>query len=184
MIKNKYESDYMIKKLGLNRMVEVIFSDKTPVEEVEDFLEINEYKYYNIRDKSGSSGKFMYKLTKSEVMEAAKTYKRYAIYESLAEADRRLILQGDIEIDKDFIMRASLSDIKGISNRIAMLDPKYNIYDYDLKERRDPTIRGISNVIDYISANGLIGMVVEFSLFDIPVGINKENIIIWELRNY
>ena len=81
-------------------------------------------------------------------------------------------------------MRASLSDIKGISNRIAMLDPKYNIYDYDLKERRDPTIRGISTVIDYISANGLIGMVVEFSLFDIPVGINKENIIIWELRNY
>ncbi len=114
----------------------------------------------------------------------SKKYKRYAVYESLAIADDRLILQGDIEIDRDFIMRASLSDIKGISNRIAMEKPVYNIYNYDLKEKRDPPISGLSKVIDYISQNSLIDMVVEFSLFEIPVGINQENIIIWELRNY
>jgi len=30
----------------------------------------------------------------------------------------------------------------------------------------------------------LFGIIVEFSLSEIPVGVNKENLIIWELRNY
>ncbi|ABR33476.1 MULTISPECIES: hypothetical protein [Clostridium] len=184
MIRNKYESDYMIKKLGLNRMSENIFTDNSTLDELKSYLEENTYKYYNIRDKSVSGGKFLYMLTKDQVLLKSKKYKRYAVYESLAIADDRLILQGDIEIDRDFIMRASLSDIKGISNRIAMEKPVYNIYNYDLKEKRDPPISGLSKVIDYISQNSLIDMVVEFSLFEIPVGINQENIIIWELRNY
>lgn len=184
MIRNKYESDYMIKKLGLNRMSEKIFTDNSTLDELKSYLEENTYKYYNIRDKSVSGGNFLYMLTKDEVLLKSKRYKRYAVYESLAIADDRLILQGDIEIDRDFIMRASLSDIKGISNRIAMEKPVYNIYNYDLKEKRDPPISGLSKVIDYISQNSLIDMVVEFSLFEIPVGINQENIIIWELRNY
>ncbi len=184
MIRNKYESDYMIKKLGLNRMSENIFTDNSTLDELKSYLEENTYKYYNIRDKSVSGGTFLYMLTKDQVLLKSKKYKRYAVYESLAIADDRLILQGDIEIDRDFIMRASLSDIKGISNRIAMEKPVYNIYNYDLKEKRDPPISGLSEVIDYISQNSLIDMVVEFSLFEIPVGINQENIIIWELRNY
>ncbi len=184
MIKNKYESDYIIKKLGLNRMSEKIFTDNSTLDELKNYLEENTYEYYNIRDKSAAGGKFLYMLTKDEVLLKSRKYKRYAVYESLAIADDRLILQGDIEIDRDFVMRASLSDIRGISNRIAMEKPVYNIYDYDLKEKREPSIRGLSKVIDYISQNSLIDMVVEFSLFEIPVGIGQENIIIWELRNY
>lgn len=184
MIKTKYESDYMIRKLGLNRMLECIFTDKTTIDELEEFLDEFNYNYYNIREKTSSAGNFRYKLTRNEILEVSKQYKHYAIFESLADADSQLILQGDLEIDKDFVMRASLSDIKNISNRLAMQEPKYNIFNYDLKEKRDPSIRGLKEVIDYISRNNLIGMVVEFSLFAIPVGIKKENIIIWELRNY
>lgn len=184
MIKNKYESDYLIKKIGLNRMSEKIFTENSTLDELKIFLEENIYKYYNIRDKSTSAGKFLYMKTKDEILEASKQYKKYAVYESLAIADDKLILQGDIEIDIDFIMRASLSDVKGISNRVAMQKPIYNIYNYDLKEKREPSIRGLSRVIDYISSHCLIGMIVKFSLFEIEVGINKENIIIWELRNY
>ena len=81
-------------------------------------------------------------------------------------------------------MKASLSDIKNISNREAMQMPKYNIWNHNLAEDKDPNIRGFNEVVDYIISKELLGMVVEFSLFEIPVGVNKERIIIWELRNY
>ena len=184
MIRNKYESDSMIKRLDLNRMAEGIFTSESTGDELRAFLDNTSFDYYNIRDKSVSSGKFLYKLTRDEVFKESRNYSKYAVYESLALADDRLILQGDIEIDSNFIMRASLSDIKNISNRTAMQTPVYNLYNYDLKENREPSIRGLSEVIDYVASKELLNMVVEFSLFEIPVGIKKENLIIWELRNY
>lgn len=183
MIKNKYESDYLIKKLELNRMLEGIFTESSHGSELEKFLINNPYEFYNIRDKSQSSGKFLYKLTADEVLKESENYKVFAVYESLADADSKLILQGDIQINKDFTVMTSLSDIKGISNRVAMQHPVYNL-NLDLVERREPSIRGLTQIIDYIIGKQLFNLISEFSLFEIPVGINKEDIIIWELRNY
>lgn len=183
MIINKAQSDFEIKNRNLNRMAEKLFA-KGQMKEVKDFLNKTKFKYYNLRDKSQSAGTFKYKIPANEVLKNISSYDKFSVYESLAEADSKLILQGDIEITKNFLMRASLSDIKGISNRKAMENPIYNLYNYDLKERREPSIRGLKEVIDYVIVHELIGMVVEFSLFGIPVGINKKNIIIWELRNY
>lgn len=185
MIVNKYESDCAIVRLGLNKMLEGIFTSKSSQEDLIKFLDRNKHDHYNIRDKSDPSGKFQYKLTRDEVIENSKDYKKkFSVYESLAEADKTLILQGEIQIDKDFVMMASLSDVKGISNRIAMQEPKYNIHGFDLTDKREPSIRGLSKVLDYIISKELLDVVVEFSLFEIPVGINNEDIIIWELRNY
>lgn len=184
MIKNKQESDYEIKRRGLNKMLDHIFTEESTENELKNFLDNNKHDFYNIRDKSVSSGKFLYKLTRNEIIRESKNYKKYSVYESLALADDKLILQGDIEISNDFIMRASLSNIKNISNRIAMQQPVYNLYNYDLKEKREPSIKGLKQIIDYISDKELINMIVEFSLFEINVGINNESIIIWELRNY
>lgn len=185
MIANKQQSDYLIKKLGLNRMVEGLFNKNSSKDDVVNFLGKYKYDYYNIRDKSSPAGKFMYKLSKEEIIDNLDNYKdKFSIYESLAEADKRLILQGEIEISEDFIMTASLSDVKEIPNRVAMRDPKFNLYNYDLKEKREPSIKGLSKIIDYVVIKELLNVVVEFSLFEIPVGVNQENIIIWELRNY
>lgn len=183
MIRNKSESDYIISKLGLNRMAEGIFTQSSTEEDLRRFLEENTYEYYNIRDKTHAGGQFLYKLTADGVIEHSKDYQRYSVYESLAEADEKLILQGEMEIDKQFKMVASLSDIRHISNRSAMQTPEYHLQ-VDLAERREPHIRGLTEVINYIAKHGLFDVVVEFSLFEIPVGIYKETIIIWELRNY
>jgi len=67
--------------------------------------------------------------------------------------------------------------------RTATDNPKYNI-SINLLEEKDPKIRGISKVIDYLFHNELFGVIVEFTLFDCPVGCNNEEIVIWELRNY
>lgn len=182
LIRNKQESDFIIKKLGLNKMSEGIFS-KENINELSDFLKINNYPFYNLRDKNNPSGNFFYKITPEEVLKQSKNYDIFSVYESLALADEKLILQGDIQLNKDFTLLASLSDIKNIPNRLAMQKPVYKI-NVDLKEKKEPSIKGLTRIIDYIITHKLFEVIVEFSLFDIPVGVNKENILIWELRNY
>ena len=193
-VNNKAKSDYLIKKLDLNRMLEGRFKGYE-TEKLKQFLEENPFPYYNIRDKGASMGRFLYKLTPDEVLKYAPQYESFAVYESLAEADKKLVLQGDILITKDFTIIASLSDEKGISNRQAMNNPKYKIHAdmiykpyFNIGEeqlwQRLPNVRGLNTLIDYICSHELIGMVVELSLFEIPVGIKKENIIVWEVRNY
>lgn len=183
MIKNKQESDFIIKKLRLNRIIESEFTQET-IGDLKRFLQVHKYSYYNLRDKSQASGKFLYKVTAEQILDQCKNYTRFSVYESLSLADKKLLLQGEIFIDSKFRVIASLSDIKGISNREAMKNPKYNL-SLDLTERKEPyNIQGLTKILDYIIEHNLIGMVVEFSYYDIPVGVNNENIIIWELRHY
>lgn len=183
MPKNKLESDNMIKKLGLNRIIQNIFT-KDSIDDLKSFLQEHPCAYYNMRDKSRSDGKFFYKITADEVLNNIDNYEnRFSVYESLAPFDDRLIIQGEIIISADFVMQASLSDVKNIPNREAMDNPKYKLF-IDLKKENEPDIRGLKKVINYIINHNLFNLVVEFSMFEVPVGINKENIIIWELRDY
>lgn len=181
-IKNKQESDYFIKKLRLNHIEEKIFT-QNQLDKLQDYLKQTSYQYYNIRDKSTPMGTFLYKLTKKQVIEYAKQIKIFSVYESLYQADEKLVLQGEILLTKDFNLIASLSTQKGISNRLAMRNPQYTI-NVDLKESKLPNIRGLTFVVDYICLHELFDVVVEFSLYDTPVGVNREKIVIWELRNY
>lgn len=182
-VRNKQESNYYINKLNLNHMLTGNFNN-TQYKEVKQFLNDYQYAYYNIRDTSQSMGNFLYKLTKEDILNQIHNYNNFCIYESLYDADNEhLILQGEIQIKNDFTILASMDNQKGISNREAMKSPKYKI-NIDLKEFSEPNIKGLKQVIDYIINHELFDLIVEFTLYDIQVGINKENIIIWELRNY
>ena len=184
-ILNKKQSDECIKHLSLNRMNEVILQGEDNEQLINWYFENrNSKKLFNIRDKSKNGGKFLYKLTPFEVFANLPKVGTFSVYESLHIADQHLILQGDIEISKDFIMKASLDDRLGISNRIAMQQPKWSFYNYDLRLKPDPTIKGFKDILAYICQHELIGMIIEFSLYEIPVGIFNEPVIIWELRNY
>lgn len=39
-------------------------------------------------------------------------------------------------------------------------------------------------IIDYVLSKRLIGYVIEFSMYDKPVGIKNQSILIWEIRRY
>ncbi|HHT96869.1 MAG TPA: hypothetical protein GXZ90_03115, partial [Clostridiales bacterium] len=125
-IKNKAESDYTISKLGLNRIADRLYTQDNLIE-LEEYLNDNKDLVYNIRDKSSAMGKFRYKLTADEVLEIAHTYEKFSVYESLHEVDKNLILQGDISLDKQFNLLASLDNTKNISNRQAMTNPRYTV---------------------------------------------------------
>ena len=180
---NKTESDYVIKNLKLNRMLDGVFS-KGEEDKVQAFLNNNPYPYYNIRDKSKAMGQFLYKLNSSEVMAHVKDYDMFSVYESLADADlKHMLLQGEVYVSSDWKVLASLSNVIGISNRLAMKEPTWHL-DYDLLYDREPKITGLKQIIDYIFIHELFDVYVEFTSYGIQVGINHENLLIWELRNY
>ena len=182
MIRNKKESDEEIIRLGLNSAVEEVF-DKSNLDKLDSFLNENPYPFYNIRDKSKSSGQFLYKLTREEVLLHCKEYDRFSVYESLCAADENLILQGDIFISDKFKMLASLDDRKGIPLREATKHPKYSL-EIDLKDQREPSIDGLAEAINYVTKHQLFNVYVELTVYAVSVGIKKENILVWELRNY
>lgn len=178
----KEQSDFIMEKFNLNRMAEAIFY-RGQGEKVKKFLEDNRFKHYNLRDKSTPGGKFFYKLTAEQVLEVTHSYPKFSVYESLAQADNFMVLQGEISISEQFEILASLDDRKGISNRDAMQNPHWTLNPNYLFKRKY-SIPGLDKVIDYICCNELFDVIVEFSMYDVPVGVNQENLLIWELRSY
>jgi hypothetical protein len=154
-IKNKTESDFAIRQLSLNRMLDGVFS-KGEEDKVRSFLNNHVYPYYNMRDKSKAMGQFLYKLTSEEVLSHIKDYDKFSVYESLADADSKyMLLQGEIQISSDWQVTASLSNVIGISNRVAMREPTWHL-SYDLLWDREPKITGLKQIINYIFEHELL----------------------------
>jgi hypothetical protein len=182
-IRNKLESYNMIKKLNLNLTNEVIFQ-RGQHDQVKKYLKNNPWEFYVIRDKKNSNSKsHRYNLTKNDVLQYIDECEIFSLAESTLNYESHRIVCGEIFIDQDWNLVASLDDGTYGAVRDCMVHPKY-IWKFNLLEGYQPSIYGFNQVLDYIFSHELFGIVVEFSLYDIPVGVNKENIIIWELRNY
>lgn len=182
-IKSKDKSDKLIKKFNLNRLSKKVFN-KNEIEKIKKFINENNYKFYSIRSNIKSSGKFYYKVKSEDIFNKIKEFETFTLSESLVDADtNNLILQGDIQIFDDWTCIASLSNERGKSNREVENSPQYKLY-FNIIDDYEPNIKGLKEIIDYYVTYELFNFVLEFTLYDIPVGINKENILVWEIRDY
>lgn len=178
-IKTKMESYNKISELMLNRFAEEVFKSGED-EKVVMFLESNPAKFYAIRDKSKAGGVFKLAVEKCDVIKEVSEYSIFSINVSSYnyKDDQRLV--GEIFFDGDNVS-GILSTKLGYSVRDAIRDPDFNfttnIYDDILDQ-----IPFFDKVYEYIVVHKLQGIIVEFAYFDKPVGVNNENIIIYELR--
>lgn len=183
LISSKKQSDDIIKKLDLNRIDGKTFT-ANEITEAEKYIKTSPYPLFGIRDRKTAMGTFHHGVTPEDAMQKIKGYEVFTVCESLIAADKNhLLLQGEIEVKKNLDVIASLNDEAGTSNRDAMKNPKYKISFNDAMEST-PKIIGFNTVLNYIYTHELFDCVVEFGYYDIPVGVKRENIIIWELRNY
>lgn len=93
------------------------------------------------------------------------------------------ILCGEIILDKEGNLIFSGSTNKNNTHR-DFKAPNYFIKStiFDKKIKYIPTL---DTIIEYIFKHNLFNVIIEFCTFDIPVGINREKIIIYEVRtNY
>lgn len=179
-IKNKIESYNKIIELELNRFPEKVFK-AAEKDEVAKFLKDNPVRYYAIRDKSKAGGVFKLKVEAENVLNEISDYTLFSINVSSYNYVENQLLVGEILIT-DNIVSAVLSKNKEFSVRDALKYPDFNfissIFDNNLLDE----IPCFDNVYKYIIEHKLRNVIVEFAYFDTPLGVNKENIIVYELR--
>lgn len=181
-INTKEMSKRSIDILGLNTVVSKKFK-RTDLYSILNFMDISGAETFNIRD-AKVSGKFKYNLTKTEVIVNLKDYEYLYLFVSMAPYDKEgMLLQGEILIDSDWNLSATLDTKQETSNRVAMHNALHKV-NCNIVENKLPNIKHLSEVVDYCLGKNLFNCVVEFTLFKSKVGINSEQIIIWELRNY
>lgn len=182
-IKNKLESISKINELGLNKFPAELFK-KGEESRVLEFIKNNPAQYYAIRDKSKARGIFKLKVLQDEVLSEISAYDLYTINVSSANYSNNQLLVGEIEIFSNGDVYAILSTKKEYSVRDAISDPDFNLKTDIFDNKNLNKIPYFNFLYNYIVEHNLCDVIVEFSLFNIPVGINKEKIIIYELRTH
>lgn len=182
-IKNKIESINKIKQLKLNTFPEQLFK-KGEEEKVLNFIKKYPAKYYAIRDKSKIGGTFKLKVNKENIIEEIKDYELYTINVSSINYKENQIMEADIEIrcNGDIYITISRNPEENVRDNIknTNMTLKTNIFDKNTIKK----IPEFDYIYKYIYEHDLLDVLVEFSLFDKPLGIYKEKIIIWELRTH
>lgn len=182
IIKNKLESINKINELCLNKFPEMLFKENEEIK-IQAFLDTYPANFYAIRDKSKVNGMFKLKVKHDKVLDEIKGYSLFTINVSSANYVDNQLLVGEIEFLSNGEVYAILSDNPAASVRDALANPtfnlKTNIFDKNLNK-----IPYFDFIYRYIIMNNLLDVIVEFALFDIKVGINKENIVIYELRTH
>lgn len=178
-ISNKLESYEKIIELGLNRFPEKVFKSNQ-IDEVKDF--INEYPatYYAIRDKSKAGGVFKLAVKQEDVLNEIVGYELFSINVSSFNYVDNQLLVGEICIGNNEVS-AILSTNSKYSVRDTLRNPDFNFVTSIFDERLND-VPYFDNIYKYIVEHKLKNVIVEFAYFDEPVGINNENIIIYELR--
>jgi len=179
-IKNKLESYNKIIELGLNRFPEKIFK-ANQIREVKDFINQYPANYYAIRDKSQAGGIFKLAVKQEDVLNEIDGYKLFSINVSSFNYMDNQLLVGEICIS-GYDVNAILSTNSKYSVRDTLRNPDFNFITSIFDDETLNNVPYFDNVYKYIVEHKLQNVIVEFAYFNKPVGINNENIIIYELR--
>ena len=180
-INNKEESKNFIVRLGLNRVPE-IFLEKHETEKIKDFFNTYPAELYVLRDAEHSSGKYFYVTTAKECIELAQNYSGRVIVAVSSNAYKNKLLLGAVEIGDRAVMLCATTDTK-LDHRTMYGDLEFKL-NCDIFDKRLSDVPEFDYLYQYISSHGLKNYVVEFTVYDRPVGTNGERIVINEVRNY
>jgi hypothetical protein len=183
VIKNKIESMKVIRQMNLNIFPDIYLNGFDEVK-ISKFLEETDAKHYVTRDKSVAMSPFVIHLKREEVMEFCRTcnMEKYTLTVSPFE-DGSQVAVGEVVIHSDNRIDYLISHNSSYTPRELYRDPDFvSTTLEDVFDKRIKHIKGLGEIVDYIFENGLIGVIVEFSFFNKPVGIKGERIVIWELR--
>ena len=183
-IKNKNESTKIIEELGLNRLPEVLFAKDFNDAELKRVMDELGFEYYGIRNKVQAGVKKRYEdIHKDNVVASCREsgWEKFSIVPSMRNFGDSQYLVGDIMVRKDGSVWYTVSRNPSYVPPHAHKDPDFSgvsdVFDPKLK-----IIRGMKEIIDYVYKHDLVDIIVEFAIFNQPVGFNKEKIVVWELR--
>lgn len=183
VIKNKVESIRKIDELGLNRFPEKMFR-KGEEKLIQEFIQNYPANYYAIRDKEKAGGNFKLKVDMDKVLDEVDSYNLFTINVSSANYVENQLLVGEIQFLSNGEVYVTLSTNPEASVRDALASPTFNIKTTIFDDKTLNQIPHFDVIYTYVSDHYLLDSIVEFSLFDKEVGINKEKVIVYELRTH
>lgn len=180
-IRNKLESIKIIKQKKLNSFPEELFT-KEQINDIKNFLKIYSAKYYAIRSKEIINCKHNnFKVLKKDVLKEITKFNLFTINVSSYNYTSNLILIGDILISQNNEIWFIGSTNPNFTGKMAEKYPEFNYYTniFDKKLNKIPSF---DLIYKYIVDHNLIDVIVEFAIYNCPVGIYNEPIVIFEIR--
>lgn len=184
-IKDKKDSINKMKELRLNYFPLQVF-DVKDIDGIKKFFDENPAEEYVLRSPNKTNGNFFY----VENFEKAKEKLSYFTNEVTVDVSYRpykedIILVGDIKVHKgydgvDMVDLTARTDSEATQRNIYE-NPQYNLHT-TIEDNKLWNIPGFSKIMRYISDYGLYDVIVEFSVYDCKIGVNKDNVVISELR--
>ena len=184
IIKNKKDSINKMKELRLNYFPLDVFSvDDIPG--IKAFFDNNPSDEYVMRSPNKTNANFFYVKNFEEAQEKLKFFSRdVTIDVSYRPYNDSIILVGDIKVHKgygaDIIDLTARSDSEATQRNIYE-NPQYNLHT-TIEDNKLWDIPGFSKIMRYITEHELYDVIVEFSVYDCKIGVNKDNVVISELR--
>lgn len=180
-VRNKLESIEIIKNKKLNSFPEQLFY-KNQTKEIIKFLDDNPAEYYAVRSKEiVGCKKNNFKVPRSNVLNEINNFNLFTINVSSYNFTPNLILIGDIMFGKNNEVWFIGSTNKNFTGKMAEQNPDYNFFT-NIFDKRLNTIPGFDIIYKYIVDHDLLDVIVEFAIYDIPVGLYNEQVIVFEIR--
>lgn len=180
--KTKEESRELIKKLNLNTVPE-IFVNKNHLVPIQFFFKENLSELYVIRHANKVNAYYAYVKNYEEYLQVKDKFEDNIMVAVSINAYKNKILLGAIQIDNDLIRICATTNEKLDHRTIYDGSAEFN-FETDICDKKLNAIPQIDFLLLYIQKHNLYGLTIEFTVYDQPVGINKEPILINELRNY
>ena len=184
-VKDKKDSIRTIKELGLNFFPQDVF-DHNDFEGFEGFVRKYPAQEYVLRDASKAKGNFVYTSSLDDIRAALASFSGdVTIAQSYRPLKEDLVLVGDIKVTRGAFgdtVDITARDDQDATQRNIYENPKYNLH-ASLEDNKLWDIPGFSKLMRYISDHELYGIILEFLVYDIKVGVNKENVAITEIRS-
>lgn len=180
-VSNKLESIKLIKELKLNSLPEKLFN-KDETDEIKKFLLKHPAEFYAVRSKEiVNCKKNNFKVPKDNVLNEIKKHNLFTINVSSYNYINNFILIGDIRIGSNNEVWFIGSTNSNFTGKMAEQNPDFN-YSTDIFDKRLNKVPSFDLIYGYIIDHNLIDVIVEFAIYDKPVGIYNEPIVIFEIR--
>ena len=182
LIRTKEQSKNKIAQFNLNRVPE-IFIDKSDRKSMENFFVANKEDVFVVRDAEHSSSRYFYVRSVDECYENAQYFAGKVIVAVSINSYKNKVLLGAIEITDDTVRICATTNAQLDHRTMYNGEAEFNL-NTDIFDKRLSDIPEFDFLYKYVTENDLCGYTVEFTIYDRPVGVRKERIIVNEIRNY
>ena len=183
-IKDKKDSIRTMKDMRLNYFPLEAF-DTDDEEGIKSFMEKYPAKEYVLRSANKAKGDFFFVENFQQAKEKLHHFDReVTISVSYNEYKEDIIIVGDIIVHKngggESLDLTARTDTEA-THRNIYENPEYNLH-ASLEDDKVWRIPGFSKIMRYISDHELYNVIIEFAVYACKIGVNKENVVITELR--